>query len=160
MHTGTTWIRGELEANGCTVDWEHCDPDRVKKAKKYVGERPSHKGGSGIQLATTWRDPYRTAASWGNRRHLRHEGHWELQWAAYGEFLKLQPMIFDFEKGGDQHGFHLSLEPVNAHEDRFGLHEALDTGDWEKYWSIIPKETVQHALDCIPEEMKAGLPSP
>ena len=148
MHTGTTWLKRQLKDNGYEVTLLHCSPEGVEAAPEDAIP------------CSTWRDPYRTAASWANRRHFRHEGHWERQWLGYKMWLDRGAILFDFKGERVQHGLSLSFEPLNEHEDRFGMHKALDEGNFEHFWSIVPKEAVRHALNCIPEELKQDLVGP
>lgn len=98
-------------------------------------------------LATTYRDPYRTAASWKNRERLKdHE--WKSQWDAYRKVLEMNPKIFYCDGPISQHGIEF---PVihNTYKDRLGLHKALDDGDYKYYYRKVPKYLVDHALENI-----------
>lgn len=101
-------------------------------------------------IATTRRDKLRTAASWGNRKRLIPGVSletWHRSWRDYDRFMReVKPeLIFDTPGDVVQNGIRM-LGPENEMPDRFGLHAALDEGDYEHFLKYVPLECVE---DCL-----------
>jgi len=103
------------------------------------------------KIYTTYRNPYRTAASWANRNLFSTATNFELwreSWGAYKELLKLNPIVFDFTKGQIQEGIDFGSKAVNSFNDSNLLHEALDNNDNEKLYTYIKQEDIDYAIEC------------
>lgn len=143
-HTGTKYFKAGLEKN-YRVAYSHFNDATPEKLKHYQ------------TIFTTYRDPHRVAASWGNRGHFSKQDNslnyskWVNQWENYTKALELKPIILDFSKGNIQHGIDFGKNPINQHSDANGLHKALDENNLEYLYSFIPKEYIDLAIDCCRE---------
>ena len=132
-HSGTKYFKAGLEKH-YKVNAKHLDKQTISRIK-------------GDTVYTTYRDPLRIAASWGNRHKDFKKSslidQWVLQWGIYKELLALNPIILDFSKGREQHGIIFPEQPVNSHSDDLGLHEAIDDGNWDYFYRKVPKELIE-----------------
>lgn len=144
MHSGTTYFHVKLkEEHRKLTKALHCTWSLVNRLDDYEW------------VATTWRDPWRVAASWANRGHLspRWDLEWCTQWSAYralrewGEKNPDKFKLFDFKKGPLQHGYDFGEEPKNVGGDHFLLHDALDRHDLEFFFNVVPRTYIEHALN-------------
>jgi len=138
-HTGTKYFKRTLEKK-YRISYSHYN-------KSVLNQLPNYD-----IIYTTYRDPYRVAASWGNRNRFQKKSpqfdRWEEQWTCYREALKFNPIILDFTKGSIQNNIDFGLEPVNQHGDDKKLHEAIDVGNLDYLYEFIPKELVDYAVEC------------
>jgi hypothetical protein len=129
-HTGTQYMLKEIKKERGGVHHCHCS----QACLDFIDS------GEFSDIRTTYRDPLRTAASWGNRGKLLKEykgrSCWEIQWDAYKEVLTHSPYIYQVED--------FTGAKVNSAADVLGLHKALDEGDMETYYKIVPKELIQY----------------
>lgn len=136
QHTGTVYFLTQLKRILGPFKFQHCGPISLDIAKQRKN------------IFTTYRDPYRTAASWYNREVLQDKHHykkWNRQWEIYWEIRKLDPLVFDFTKGERQHGFIFDGNPRNTSKDKYGLHKALDENDLQYFHRHIPEELINAA---------------
>ena len=135
-HTGTKYFKAGLGKNH-KVAYSHFNKSVLKKIPNYE------------IVYTTYRDPLRVGASWGNRHKDFTKpnliSQWTLQWECYHEALKLNPRVLDFTKGREQFGIVFGESPINSHKDELGLHKAIDDGNWDYYYRKVPKELIQLA---------------
>jgi hypothetical protein len=126
----TIWHTGgsSLQKESPDALWMHVCPDAVKLNRK------------GHPVITTYRDPKRTAASWYNRMHKWDSVRWRKQWI---DWSLLEPdRIYKLDELQNH---------TNKHDDSYGLHQAINDGDMDYYYSIIPKADIEFA-----EEMSDG----
>lgn len=98
-------------------------------------------------VATTFRCPFHTAASWANRGKLEKEK-WCEQWMYYKTLLDLNPVVFYCDGLLEQHGLKFP-PPLNSSPDTFGLHKALYERDWEYYHRYVDKSLTDYSLQCV-----------
>lgn len=132
-HTGSNYLRKKLEGEGHEVEFMHCEP-RVFSPKHLARFDEYH---------TTYRDPFKVAASWGNRYDLMHDteiqAHWYSLWTTYHLVLRdLEPHI--------HHVSDFDGPKINEYLDERLLHDALEREDWELYGRYIPMEMVAYAI--------------
>lgn len=87
------------------------------------------------EIATTYRDPYRVAASWANRDRFRIndaqiERTWYRQWECWDK-VKSMAKVYPVSELGHR---------LNTHEDKYGVHKALDEGDMDHFYKHVPTE--------------------
>lgn len=93
-------------------------------------------------LATTRRDPWKVAASWGNRYDMRHREIrrvWFEQWGAYPEVLRRAERIIDI---ADEKG-------IGHRPDSKNLHFALKSGDMAYFYQHVPRGMIEFALGAV-----------
>lgn len=134
-HTGThTFRQGLLRKHG--IRFRHVDEDALEIAKEAD------------VIGTTYRDPYRTAASWYNRGKLQ-EAEWLKQWQYYKAILDMDPLIFYCDGPEEQHGIKCRKK-LNSSPDTFKLHEALDNCDYKTFYQYVPKHLIEYSLSvCL-----------
>ena len=119
--TGTRYFRKQLPGHGIA----HCSEGSVNQAK------------SEPDVATTYRNPMRTAATWGNSKHAWKL--WDDIWYWYGELIKLPHVkVFDF-RIKEQHGYVFDGAPRGQFWDKYGLHAALDREDYDYFYQHVPR---------------------
>lgn len=142
-HTGTKYFKKGLEAK-YRVSYSHFN-------KSVLNQIPDYE-----KVFTTYRDPKRVAASWGNRHKDFKKANlikqWILQWECYRECLKINPLILDFTKGREQHGILFPENAINTHPDELKLHKAIDDENWEYFYRKIPQELIELAETCSRQE--------
>ena len=112
---------------------------------------------------TTYRNPYRVAASWGNRGHFSkidntvNYNKWLEQWGCFKDALEINPMVLDFTKESEQFGIDFGIEPINAYSDANNIHKELDKGNKEYLFKLIPKEYIDFAIECCGDLYKGEL---
>jgi hypothetical protein len=100
-------------------------------------------------VATTFRQPERTAASWANRYEEFNEKRWIDSWRNYAELIReFNPIIFYCDDQILQHG-HKFPTRSNQYKDVKGLHAALDRADMDYFYSIIDRGLINYAYSCI-----------
>ena len=138
-HTGTKYFKAGLE-KPYRVSYSHFNHSVLKQIPHYD------------KVFTTYRDPLRVAASWGNRHKDFKKPNlikqWTMQWECYREALKLNPMILDFTQGREHYGIVFPEKAINSHSDDLGLHKAIDDENWEYFYRKIPKELMELAQAC------------
>ena len=138
-HSGTKYFKKGLE-KPYRVSYSHFNKNVLKQIPHYD------------KVFTTYRDPKRVAASWGNRHKDFTKPNlimqWTLQWECYREALKLNPMILDFTKGREQYGILFPEQAINAHADDLWLHKAIDQENWDYFYRKIPRELMELAESC------------
>ena len=125
-HTGTTYFKEGLIKHHGPMEFSHTQAEGIVERCRDADT-----------VYVTYRDPFHTAASWGNRG--RPWSRWDIQWENYWKIRELDPLVLDFTKGTNQHGIEFGSVPLNQHHDRFGLHEAVENGDWEHFYSHVPR---------------------
>lgn len=102
------------------------------------------------EIVTTYRDPYRTAASWANRNLFQDHEHvmkrtWVRQW---DNWIKVLPLakVYKTEELPDR---------LNTAEDVKGVHKALSEGDMDTYYKHIPKDYLDYVLNLTAEVQRA-----
>ena len=70
------------------------------------------------------------------------------QWLIYKELERVNPLILNVANGREQHGITFPEKPINSHEDKLNLHEALNNQDMEYFYRKVPRYAVEHALKC------------
>jgi hypothetical protein len=93
------------------------------------------------EIATTYRDPYRIAASWANRDRFRItdaqiERTWFRQWDCWD---KVRGMSTIYPVGE-------LTERLNTFEDKYKLHQALNNNDMEHFYKHVPAELLEIPL--------------
>ena len=119
--SGTISLLAELKASSIPHKQTHCCKQTAKVATY-------------IKIFTTYRDPLRVAASWCNR-DVWDEGKWFKQWHYYHKIIKYAK-VFNTDALGQK---------LNTCSDRLGLHKALDDGDMDYYYSIVPERCIDYA---------------
>jgi hypothetical protein len=118
--TGTRYFRRQLPGDGIY----HCGASSYNAATQQN------------VVATTFRDPKRVAACWANAG-TNFEA-WNECWYWYNKLIKLpQVKVFDFRLK-EQHGFVFDGVPIGQHEDKTGLHAALDRNDMDYFYKNLP----------------------
>lgn len=149
-HTGTKYFKAGLEKE-YRVAYSHFNDSVLRQIPSYE------------TVYTTYRDPMRVAASWANRGHFTKQdnslnyGKWFNQWEYYKEALKLNPIVLDFTKGPMQEGIDFGTIPINQHADKNKLHQELNKGNIDYLYSYIPKELIDHAIECCGDLYKGGV---
>ena len=139
-HSGTCSLRAYFDAKykeGFTKHQEHCNEKMLELAKS--GE---------YEVYTTWRSPYRVAASFGNREKIYptwpNGGANIKDWIEWWKYWSLmQPYVtkvFDMDDLTGQ---------VNSMTDKHGLHKAIDEEDWDKYYSMVPQDWITEAYNYV-----------
>lgn len=85
------------------------------------------------EIHTTYRNPYRVAASWANRGKLDYF-EWSKQWEAWHN----RPESITYRIND------LPVK-INSHPDTYGLHKALDNGDLEHFYKHVPEKYIEAA---------------
>jgi len=140
-HTGTKYFKAGLEKK-YRVAYSHFNESVLRQIPNYE------------EVYTTYRDPYRVAASWGNRGHFSHRDNsgvyakWDAQWECYKEALRLNPIILDFTQGQIQHDIDFGEEVINSHADAKHFHRELDNGNIDYLFRSIPQKHIDHAIEC------------
>lgn len=140
-HSGTKYFKAGLERE-YRVAYSHLNESVIRQLPHYD------------KIYVTYRDPIRVAASWANRGHFsKHDNSlnyekWANQWSRYKEALEFNPIVLDFTKGPIQDGIDFGIEPINQHADKNKLHQELDKGNLEYLYGYIPKEYIDHAIEC------------
>lgn len=133
-HTGThTFRQGLLRKHG--IRFRHVDEEALSIAKEAD------------IIGTTYRDPYRTAASWCNRGKLD-ENEWLKQWQYYKAILDMGPIIFYCDGPEIQHGIQCRKK-LNSSPDTFQLHEALDNEDYDYFHRHVPEKLIEFSFKCV-----------
>lgn len=140
-HTGTTYFQKGFEANlkKGTFNLKHVSEELLKEIQPDW------------ELYTTYRNPYRVAASWANRNMFYNpEGliFWKDSWEAYRKLLYLNPTVLDVTKGQVFEGIDFGSKPLNKFGDAYQLHKSLDKGETERLYQFIPKALIIHAIEC------------
>lgn len=135
-HSGTQYFKYGLEQAGA-IKFVHFHSEEIEPEG---------------QLFTTYRDPYKVAASWANRGYFDGQypdiyNRWLGQWEGFRDFLKLSPTVLDVTKGRDQGGFRFGGNPVNSIPDK-GAHKALEDGNKDFIHKLISEELINHAIEC------------
>jgi len=91
-----------------------------------------------LEVVTTYRDPLRTAASWGNRGELKRD--WIEYWNNWVDLMETAPSVF--------HVSEFKGPVVNSYPDKLGLHKAIDDEDWDYFYSVAPRNMVSHAMEA------------
>lgn len=142
-HTGTTYFRIPLLEQYGQLEARHCCPEVLPIVHEYDW------------IVTTYRDPKRVAASWCNRgRDLNKAAwvkRWRVQWDSYWQLRELEDTVerftvFKSSDGRVQHGHVFGPVPLNSHGDTHNLHEALNRGDLDYFYSKVPEACVRYAL--------------
>lgn len=119
--TGTRYFRRQLPCEGLA----HCTESSINCAKQFK------------EVATTYRDPFRVAASWVNYGY--NFKYWNDLWYWWGELIKLPHVkIFDVRLT-QQHGHEFDGMPRGVHVDTFKVHDALDRGDFDYFYKYVPE---------------------
>ena len=138
-HTGTTYFEKGFKAHCKDFDLKHINQEVLDSIKPEW------------ELYTTYRDPYRVAASWANR-HMFNEPknieYWRESWRCYQKLLELNPVILDFTKGQVFEGIDFGDKPLNKFNDAYELHKALDFCEYDKIYKFLPKEHIDYAIEC------------
>jgi hypothetical protein len=140
-HTGSKYFAAGLRNHYDRVTLEHLTAGGVSKINMNA------------DIYTTYRDPYRVAASWINRGHFEKESillnhmKWVDQWNRYEHLLNVfDPIVLHLEKGRHQAGLDFGGGIINSQEDIKGIHRALDQGKVEKVYDYLPKVYLDHAI--------------
>jgi len=123
-HSGTHSLQKQLGES----ELRHCCPEIFDDLDKYDS------------IATTYRDPLRVAASWGNRdRFINHEHYlkrtWYRQWECWHQIKEIATVYPVGVLG----------ERINIFEDKKGLHKALDEDDMEHFYKHVPIKAIEFA---------------
>lgn len=122
-HSGTHSL-GSLFKD-MNVLWQHCD--RNIDTSKFTA------------TFTTYRDPYRVAASWANRINIPFKEStilkWNKQWSIWRD-LEAEEIALS------------TLPILNKYPDKLGLHDALDKGDLTYFFQYVSQEHIDFALEC------------
>jgi len=97
-------------------------------------------------VITTYRDPVRVAASWGNRDKFgagQERPDWYKHWDCWAEILKTNPVVYRVDE--------FTGPVANPHEDKYELHKAIDEEDWDYFYGIIPRKAVDYANEKVGE---------
>ena len=113
-------------------DWEqyHCNYQTLGMVKDGLWQ------GAPIDLHTTFRDPYHVAASWWNRGK-NNADRWFEQWDVWHQ-IKGKATVHRIEDLKNTQG---------RHDDKLWLHAAVDNGDLDYFYSVVPKEWIEAAID-------------
>lgn len=122
FHSGTHSLIKDLALPAGEWIDKHCCPKAVEMAQS-----------GRYEVHTTYRDPYRVAASWLNRDRLKDADYWFRQWGAYSQIVPMATV-------------HKPVSRENTFSDVLGLHEALDRGDMDYYFKHVPKEWIDFVL--------------
>lgn len=140
-HTGTTYFQKGFEANlpKGTFNLKHVSDEVIDSFEPDW------------EIYTTYRDPYRVAASWANRNMFYNpEGSqvWMESWTAYKRLLTLNPKVLDFTKGKVFDGIDFGDKPLNSFGDAYQLHKSIDEGDFNRLYQFIDKANIDYAIEC------------
>ena len=138
-HSGTCSLRAHLNAKfkgRYTKHQQHCCEQTLGLAKS-----------GNYEVYTTWRSPYRVAASFGNRKKIfptwangDHIEPWIDWWKHWSLIQPYVTEVFKTEDLPDQ---------INSMTDDQGLHKAIDEEDWDKYYSIVPQDWITEAYKYV-----------
>ena len=133
-HSGTCSLRAHLDAKykeGFTKHQEHCSKKMLELAKS-----------GDYEVYTTWRSPYRVAASFGNRQKIEvtHINAWIDWWKYWSLMQPYVTKVFDMDD---------LTEQTNSMTDKHGLHKAIDEKDWDKYYSMVPQNWIEEAYKHV-----------
>lgn len=133
-HSGSTSLRAMLTSRNLPHRWTHCEKIYEIAIPRIRDE---------YQIVTTLRDPYKVAASWANRqpggfRTPRNIRRWFANWKRWS-MLSLPPANVITMEELDRH------ENADHQDDPSGARKALLAEDWDRYFSIVPKECVDYA---------------
>jgi len=107
---------------------KHCHPDLLEGIEGYD------------RVVMTYRDPYLVGAAWANRRDWQEVwDEWMMTWSAYAALLDYADevaLVAEFEG-----------PVVKPGRDDKGAHKAYSGGDMAKYYELVPKELIDHALE-------------
>jgi len=125
-HSGTHSLLEVLGKDN--VELRHCCPGIFEDIEQWDS------------IATTYRDPYRIAASWANRGFFKPDyplgRTWYVQWE---NWHKVKPLatVYPVDEIGHR---------LNSSEDVLRVHQALDDGDMNHFYRYVPKEAIEYAL--------------
>jgi hypothetical protein len=147
-HTGTTYFEKGLRAEyGKDFDLQH------------ISEEVFNNLDLNDIIYTTYRNPYRVAASWVNRNMFSTMSNFELwrdQWGAYKKLLTINPIVLDVRKQ-IQEGIDFGDKKINSMNDASLLHRDLDENNYKSIYQYIPKDNIDYAIECCGELYKGGV---
>ena len=132
-HTGSEYVRKELQDQGHNVIFQHCEAHL-----HYVLKHQTDFD----QMVTTFRDPLLTGASWGNRYDLFEEyriiSYWYELWSTWSWFIRdYQPQV--------RRASLFAGPKINSEPDENDLHAALKAGDMDHYYEYVPRDFIDWA---------------
>lgn len=134
-HSGSEYLRSDLQAQGHNVTFCHCD----QEVFRLLG------GTEFDKIHTTFRSPFHVAASWGNQYDLEDEfieQQWFVQWSNW-------VCLIDYHRAEIHSVKDFAGPPINEKPDTRNLKQALKDGNMDYYYSIVPQHWVEHAHQCI-----------
>lgn len=141
-HTGThTFLHGLKR---------HYEPQGGRATYSHLNERWRQQAATADIVYTTYRDPLRVAASWGNRGRFDGDGtqRWMEMWRCFNELQEAGPILLFCDAGNRQHGIEFPGKPLNAFKDDRHLHQALNEKDLDFFYRKVPKFGIDHAVKC------------
>lgn len=129
-HTASNHFYRKLLKKYEQVAFTHINTAALSKADVYD------------DVYTTYRDPYRVAASWYNRGRFdtaQGRASWMTQWHNYSKLLEKNPTILRTEG---------TRGKANLYWDKRGAHALLDERDMLHFNRLVPKSLINHALEC------------
>ena len=130
-HTGSHSVVEMLkeEDPGRRVVLHHCN-----KTAEAIARGGEH------EVITTFRDPYRIAASWINRDRLKtYPREWHTQW---DHWSRIAPLAKIYRTDS-------LTKKLNTHKDTYQLHAALDRGDLETFHQRVPIAYIDYAKRIV-----------
>lgn len=136
-HTGTQYFKATLDRH-YRVSTSHLNESVINQLPDYS------------LIFTTYRYPLHVAASWANRDRFKNNqfDRWEEQYTQYAKLKEFKPIVLDFENGQKQYGLDFGSIPINQHQDKYGLHKAINEGNTEELFNHIPPELIEYAVEC------------
>lgn len=124
--SGTNYMMNKLGREN--IVQKHCHPYLLFDMEGYD------------EVAMTYRDPFLVGAAWANRYDWKEAGaEWMVTWSAYAALLDYADQVF---RVADFTG-----PVVKPGRDDKGAHRAYSEGNMDKYYELVPKELIDHALE-------------
>jgi len=122
-------LQADPANEGRKVTLHHCNKSAEKIAK-----------GGKHEIVTTFRDPYRIAASWFNRDRVKtYPREWHTQWDHWSRIAPLARVV----------RVEMIPKKLNTHEDTYQLHAALDRGDLDYFYERVPIAYIDYAKHIV-----------